>query len=238
MLDLFGQAMLDFFTNNNTQPIYTETNISDLDEMDAAYLFRNYNQMPEIEQQALNRAFGKVLDIGCGAGSHALFLQNDKNLKVTAIDRSPKAIETCQLRGVTDSQIQDLLEFEAENKFDTILLLMNGTGIFETTAKMPLYLKKLKSLLAPNGQILIDSTDILYMFDEDEQEAVKYSTPYFGELEFTIHYKGRKELPFPWLYLDFETLKNVCIATELECECIYIGENSDYLAKIQHSIKL
>lgn len=233
MKDLFGKAMYDFQTNNNPQDIITETSISEEDEMSVAYLFRSYNEMPKLEQKALQLAFGKTLDVGCGAGSHSLSLQNDRKLDVTAIDISKKAIETCKLRGVKNAEVQNILDFERE-KFDTILLLMNGTGIFGKLENCNQYLSKLKSLLNPGAQILIDSSDIIYMFDEDEDGGkwIPSNNNYYGELTFTISYKGEKEETFDWLYLDYNTLQNAAIANGLKCELILEGEHYDYLAKL------
>lgn len=235
MLDLFGQAILDYQTNNKPEPLLTATSISEEDEMDVAYLFRSYDLMPKMEQKSLQLAFGKVLDIGCGAGSHALSLQNDRNLDVTAIDISENAIKACALRGVRNTKVMDILDLKSEVKFDTILLLMNGTGIFQTLAQVPVYLQKLKSLLTSGGQILIDSSDLIYMFDDDE-DGGKWipSDGYYGELTFTIQYKGETELPFPWLYMDYNTLKNAAFANGLQCELISEGEHFDYLAKLSH----
>ena len=233
MLDLFGQAILDYQTNNKPEPLLTATSISEEDEMDVAYLFRSYDLMPKMEQKSLQLAFGKVLDIGCGAGSHALSLQNDRNLDVTAIDISENAIKACALRGVRNTKVMDILDLKSEVKFDTILLLMNGTGIFQTLAQVPVYLQKLKSLLTSGGQILIDSSDLIYMFDDDE-DGGKWipSDGYYGELTFTIQYKGETELPFPWLYMDYNTLQNAAFANGLQSELILEGEHYDYLAKL------
>lgn len=233
MKDLFGKAILDFQTNNAPENLITETSISEEDEMSAAYLFRNFSEMPKLEQQALKLAKGKVLDVGCGAGSHSLYLQNVRNLDVTAIDISKNAIEACQLRGLTSAKMTNILDLDTNEKFDTILLLMNGTGIFGTLKETDKYLQKLKSLLHPNGQILIDSSDIIYMFDEDEDGA--YEVPangYYGELEFSLSYKGEKENSFPWLYLDYNTLQNAAFANGLQCELVLEGEHYDYLAKL------
>lgn len=233
MKDLFGKAILDFQTNNAPENLITETSISEEDEMSVAYLFRDFTQMPKLEQYALELAKGKVLDVGCGAGSHSLYLQNVRNLDVTAIDISRNAVETCQLRGLTSAQVTDILDLDSNKKFDTILLLMNGTGIFSTLKESDKYLQKLKSLLHPNGQILIDSSDIIYMFDEDEDGA--YEVPangYYGELEFSLSYKGEKENSFPWLYLDYNTLQNAAFANGLQCELVLEGEHYDYLAKL------
>lgn len=232
MKDLFGKAILDYQTNNFPEDLITETSISEEDEMSVAYLFRSYSEMPKIEQKALELAKGKVLDVGCGAGSHSLYLQNERSLEVTAIDISPNAIQACRLRGIKDARVQDVMTLENE-KFDTITLLMNGTGIFGTLKSVSNYLRKLKSLLSENGQILIDSSDIIYMFDEDE-DGGKWipSNDYYGELAFTISYKGEKEDPFPWLYLDYNTLQNAAMDNGLKCELITEGEHFDYLARL------
>ncbi|MEY3499813.1 MAG: hypothetical protein RL308_1482 [Bacteroidota bacterium] len=233
MKDLFGTAILDFQTNNTPEDLITETTISEEDEMSVSYLFRDFSGMPILEQKALLLSKGRVLDVGCGAGSHSLYLQNEKKLAVTAIDISKKAIETCKLRGVLNAKAEDILLFESNEKFDTIILLMNGTGIFGKLANISKYLQKLKSLLAENGQILIDSSDIIYMFDEDEDGGKWIAgDSYYGELEFTISYKGQKETSFPWLYLDYNTLQNAAIANRLQCELVLEGEHYDYLAKL------
>lgn len=232
MKDLFGKAILDYQTNNSPENIITETTISEEDEMSITYLFRTFKEMPLIEQKALTLAKGKILDVGCGAGSHSLYLQNEKNLNCTAIDVSANAVKACKLRGLKNTLVQDILTFENET-FDSIILLMNGTGIFGTLKNTPKFLQKLKSLLNPGGQILIDSSDIIYMFDQDEDGA--YEVPadnYYGELEFTISYKGEKEDSFPWLYLDYNTLQNAAIDNGLQCELILEGEHYDYLARL------
>ena len=233
MKDLFGKAILDYQTNNSPEDLIPETSISEADEMSVAYLFRNYIEMPKLEQKALQLAKGKVLDVGCGAGSHALELQNERKLDVTAIDISENAVKACQLRGIENVKVANILDLDSENKFDTILLLMNGTGIFGTLNETAKYLQKLKSLLNEGGQILIDSSDLIYMFDQDEDGA--YSIPadgYYGELTFTVQYKGETEETFPWLYLDYNTLQNAALANDLQCELVAEGEHFDYLAKL------
>jgi len=238
MKDLFGKAILDYQTNNSPEDLITETSISETDEMSVAYLFRNFSAMPKIEQKALELSKGKVLDVGCGAGSHSLYLQNERNLEVVSIDISKNAIQACQLRGLKNAKVEDLMEMDSETKFDTILLLMNGTGIFGKLKNTPTFLHKLKSLLSPNGQILIDSSDIIYMFDEDESDdsEVGYWIPgnvdYYGEVTFTISYKNETEETFDWLYLDYNTLQNAAIDNGLNCELIQEGEHFDYLARL------
>lgn len=228
MQDIIGTALLDYYNGNYSEDILTETNISEEDELPLSYLFRSYGDMPKIEQKALDLARGRVLDIGCGAGIHALYLQN-KGLDVKAIDTSAGAIEVCTLQGIKEAENINVLTLK-EEKFDTLLLLMNGTGIFRNLEEMPTYLRHLKSLLKPDGQILIDSSDLKYMYDSDEE--IENIDGYYGELEFVMRYKGMESLPFDWLYLDEHTFEAICDDHGLNFEVVSRGDNFDYLAKI------
>lgn len=229
-----GQAIWDYHHQNSPEDLQTETSISEIDELRVEYLFRDFEGMNLLEQKALKLAKGKVLDVGAGAGSHSLFLQNEKNPDVMALDVSPKSIEICKLRGVKNAVCENLLEFEPDEKFDSILLLMNGTGIFETIDKTDIYLQKLYSLLNDDGQILIDGTDILYMYEEEEGG---YSIPvehYYGELDFIVHYKSEQEAPIKWLYLDFENLRGIAEENGFSVDLI-LEEGNSYLAKLSNS---
>lgn len=231
MKDLMGRAIWDYYYQENPEDLQTETSISELDDLPVSYLFRDYQEMNALEKKALDLSFGKVLDVGSGAGSHSLYLQNERKLEVTALDISPKSIEVCKARGVKNAICEDLLQF-SEKDFDTILLLMNGTGIFQSLEHIDQYLQKLKSLVVENGQILIDSTDILYMYDQDEDGGVLVpATGYYGELDYYLHYKGESELPMKWLYLDFDTLENAAIANGFKIQKIEQLEDS-YLAQL------
>jgi len=231
MKDLMGRAIWDYYYKENPEDLQTETSISELDELPVDYLFRDFDEMNKIEQKALKLANGKVLDIGAGAGSHSLYLQNERNLEVTALDISPKSIEVCKLRGIKNAVAENMLQF-SEGTFDTILLLMNGTGIFQSLNVIDIYLKKLNSLLNKNGQILIDSTDILYMFDEDEDGGILIpANGYYGEVDYVVHYKGASEEPIKWLYLDFNTLKNAAENNGFKIEKVLQDEDS-YLARL------
>ena len=231
MKDLMGRAIWDYYYQENSEDLQTETSISELDDLPVSYLFRDYQEMNALEKKALDLSFGKVLDVGSGAGSHSLYLQNERKLEVTALDISPKSIEVCKARGVKNAICEDLLQFSEKN-FDTVLLLMNGTGIFQSLEHIDQYLQKLKSLVAENGQILIDSTDILYMYDQDEDGGVLVpATGYYGELDYYLHYKGESELPMKWLYLDFDTLENAAFANGFKIQKIEQLEDS-YLAKL------
>ncbi len=230
MKDLFGQALLDYQNGNYTEDIITSTSISDEDVLPLPYLFRGFSEMPKLEQKTLQLTKGHVLDVGCGSGSHSLYLQK-KGIKVKAIDISKGAINVAKQRGVNHAEVKNVLD-ETET-FDTLLLLMNGTGIFQELKQVSKYLSHLKSLLKLNGQILIDSSDIKYMYeDEDGGFWVDTNTTYYGELDYFLSYKDKKEDPLKWLYLDYETLKLASETVGLQCELILEGEHFDYLARL------
>lgn len=224
-----GQAIWDYHHGNAPEDLLTETSISDIDELPVKYLFRDFQEMNAIEQRALQLSSGKVLDVGAGAGSHSLYLQNQLKLEVTALDISRRSIEICRLRGVSKTVCADILNVSAQ-KFDTIVMLMNGTGIFQSLDKIDIYLEKLHSLLDDGGQILVDSTDILYMYDRDDEGGVLVPADrYYGEVDYFIHYKRDTEKPITWLYLDFETLARAvrnngfCIEKVLQDEESYLA---------------
>ena len=233
MKDLFGKALLDYQHGNYTEDIRTETNISEEDVLPIPYLFRSDSKMPRLERTALDQSYGKVLDVGCGAGSHALYLQ-DKGLEVTGIDTSEGAIEVCTLRGVKQAFKKNIL-LHADEQYDTILLLMNGTGIFQKIEQIGTYLTHLKNLLNSGGQILIDSSDLRYMYPEGSEPGsilAPGDLSYYGELTYVIHYKGWSSDPFPMLYLDVHTFKRSCKENKFQLEVIERGENYDYLARL------
>lgn len=231
MKDLMGQAILDYHQNGNAEILLTETSISEIDDLPVEYLFRGFEEMNLIEQKALELSKGKVLDIGAGAGSHSLYLQNEKGLEVFALDISPKAIEVCRLRGLKNAICTDVLNFSDET-FDTVLLLMNGTGIFQSLEKIDIYLEKLYSLVNQDGQILIDSTDILYMYDRDEDGGISVPADhYYGEVDYFLHYKLDTEKPIKWLYLDFDTFKRAAENNGFKIEKM-LQEEDSFLARL------
>ncbi len=237
-MDILGEALLDFQNGNYKEDIKTILTINNQleDEKDILplpYLFRKFPEMPSLEKEALNLCHGTVLDIGSGAGCHSLYLQ-EKGLQVTALDASKGAIETCKLRGIENCVHSKIVNFKDQH-FDTLLLLMNGIGIAETLKKLHVLLDHLKTLLNPKGQILLDSSDIIYTFGQDDDGG--YWLPidddsYYGEATFRMEYKGKSSESFKWLYLDFNTLQKVAHTQNLACELVSEGDHYDYLAKI------
>ncbi len=231
--DIFGNAIKDFHFHGKAEDIIVHSPDFEDDAIPVDYLFRKYSEMPALEQKALQKCHGKVLDIGCGAGSHSLYLQQEKKLQVTAIDTSEGAIEVCSLRGIKDVRNISFEDFEGE-RFDTLLLLMNGTGIVGRMEKLDNFFLKLKTLLKPGGQVLIDSSDLSYLFDRDEDGGIwiDASEGYYGELQYSLSYGKETSAEFDWLYLDFNSLHLAASKNGFDCELLKEGEHYDYLSKL------
>ncbi|QWX84326.1 class I SAM-dependent methyltransferase [Cellulophaga sp. HaHaR_3_176] len=230
--DILGKAVLDFHNKKSTTDIKTFSSLDEEDFIPLNYLFRNFKEMPLLEQKALQICKGNVLDIGCGAGSHSLYLQN-KGFDVIALDYSEGAIEVCKERGLKKAICSDIYNYKDE-KFDTLLLLMNGIGIVGKLEYINKFFNHLKTILKPNGQIILDSSDIIYMYEEDEDGGywISDQNTYYGEVTFTMQYKDEKGDEFDWLYLDYNTLQRAAIANNFNCEMLKEGEHYDYLAKL------
>jgi len=230
-MDIFGKALLDFQSGNYNEDIKTYSSLGEEDIMPIPYLFRNFGSMPKLEQVALENCKGKVLDIGCGAGSHSLHLQQS-GFDITALDSSQRAITVCKDRGINQTVHANIIDYSAA-KFDTLLLLMNGIGIVGNLSGLKTFLKQVAQLLRKGGCILLDSSDIVYMF-ETEEGGYDFSDSevYYGEVKFTIEYQGEKSKEFNWLYVDFNTLCTIAKEADFKCELLFQGNNYDYLAKL------
>ena len=228
--DPMGQAIADYHATGKASRLRVFSPMFDEDEIPVATLFRTRDEMPAIEQEALKVASGHILDVGAGAGCHTLALQAMEK-RVTAIDISPLAVETMRQRGVKDVHEQDF--FSLDGQFDTILMLMNGIGIVGTISRLPAFFMQVDHLLAPGGQLLCDSSDICYIF-EDEDGIIDLTgvEGYYGELSYQMQYKSIKGEPFPWLFIDPETLREHAAAHGFYCDILVRGEHYDYLARL------
>ena len=232
--DPMGHAIADFHATGKAARLRVFSPMFDEDEIPVTTLFRSFDEMPAVEQEALKAASGKILDVGAGSGCHSLALQA-MGKAVTAIDISPLAVVTMRERGVQDVLEHDF--FTLDGQFDTILMLMNGIGIVGSLSRLDAFFMQVDHLLAPGGQLLCDSSDICYVF-EDEEGFIDLTgiEGYYGELTYRMQYKDIKGEPFPWLFIDPETLREHASAHGFDCEILAMGEHYDYLARLtRHS---
>ena len=235
-MDPMGRAIADYYESGMADRLRVFSPMFEEDKIPVPTLFRRYEEMPgcitygETVDEAIDMARGKTLDVGAGAGCHSFVLQH-RGIDVTAIDISPLSVETMRQRGVENVMQQDF--FAMEGQYDTILMLMNGIGIVGTLERMPAFFHHLDRILAPGGQLLCDSTDISYVF-EDEDGHIDYpgEMEYYGEIIYQMQYKDTIGHPFPWLYIDADTLRRKAGESGYAVEVVAKGEHDDFLARI------
>lgn len=228
--DPMGCAIADYFKNGRAAKLRVLSSQFEEDEIPVAQLFRRFDEMPLLEQEALRLASGKILDCGAGSGCHALALQ-DMGKEVEAIDISPRSVEVMQQRGVKNVYCINLFDENFLTRYDTILMLMNGSGIIGKLENMSAFFAKMKQILNPGGCIYMDSSDLRYLFeDEDGSFLIDLAGGYYGEIDFRMQYKQVKGEPFDWLYVDFQTLSYYASENGFQAELIKEGEHYDYLA--------
>ncbi len=223
MKNLIGQAIHTYYTLADNTAISTFIDDEQDAEMPPSLFFRSLKGMNHIERMALKLCKGKVLDIGAGAGCHSIILQNQK-MDVVALELSEEACAVLKARGIRKVVQQDL--YKHNEKYDTILLLMNGFGLARKKSELPKFLLHLKSMLNPQGQIIGDSTDIHYLF-----QNVLHQKEYFGEVQFKLRYKNEEE-SFPWIYADEELLKETAHKCGLHCDILKRNRNDAFLVRM------
>ena len=148
-------------------------------------------------------------------------------------DISPLSVDVMRRRGVRQAWEADVFDEAFAGCYDTVLMLMNGSGIIGRLERMPLFFRRMKQLLAPGGCVLLDSSDLRYIYeDEDGAMDIDLNAGYYGELDFRMQYKRVKGAPFPWLYVDFDTLAYYAQENGFRAERLQDGEHYDYLARL------
>lgn len=230
--DPMGAAIADYSKHRKADRLRVFSSQFDEDEIPVKELFRAEKQMPLLERTALSMATGKILDVGAGSGCHTLALQ-EAGKEVHAIDISPLSVEVMEQRGVRSVSQINLFDERFCGAYDTILMLMNGSGIIGKLENLPTYFKKMKQLLCPGGCILMDSSDLSYLFEEEDGSIViDLAGDYYGEVDFQMQYKDIKGDSFDWLYIDFQTLSLYATENGFKAELVKEGKHYDYLAKL------
>jgi SAM-dependent methyltransferase len=229
--DPFERAFQDYLAGRINGKVTVYCDKSEPDEIYVKYFFRTYDEMPDLEKKALDLCFGSVLDVGAGSGCHSLILM-EKGFDVTALDIRHGFVDVMKKRGINKTVCKDVFDYSDET-FDTLILLMNGIGFGGTLKGLERFLNHAKRLLNSGGQILLDSSDLLYLSEEEDGSyRINMASEYYGEVIFQIEYKGEKGQPFPWLFVDFGTLQQKAEDAGFATDLILEGDHFDYLAKL------
>jgi len=226
MSDVLGQAIWDYFSNGRAAKLWIHNKYGNKEEMPVSTYFRNAQSMTQLELTALEYCQGRVLEIGAGAGSHALELQSRK-IDVTALDISAKASEVMKLRGVKKVEVQDIFSYQGSG-YDTLLLLMNGIGVTANLQRLSKFLQLAKNWMSAKGQLIFDSSDVAYLYENSDALPAYY----YGEISYCYEYKRQKSDWFTWLYVDLETLTAIAEKEGWQRQVLFIDEFDQYLVRL------
>ena len=230
--DPMGAAIHDYFHNGSAGTLIVHSSMFEDDEIPVDTLFRSFEDMPVVEQTALEMAQGDILDAGAASGCHSLALAQ-MGKESLAIDISPLSVNVMKERGVNACQV-NFYDDSFIGKFDTVLMLMNGTGIIGNLDNIPAFFARLRQLLKPGGVVLIDSSDLRYLFEEEDGSLmIDLADEYYGQLDYQMEYNGVVGEPFDWLYLDFETLAFYAEENGFRADLVAEGDHYDYLAALR-----
>ncbi|MBC7915031.1 MAG: methyltransferase domain-containing protein [Pyrinomonadaceae bacterium] len=226
-MDVFGLALKDQFNNTDKDILWLHNSYGEKEEMPLDVFFRSINEMPELETFALSLCEGKILDVGAGAGSHSLILQS-AGYDTTALEISETACRIMRERNVLKVIYQDFFQHKAE-KYDTLLFLMNGIGLTGCYENLDSFLNHCAALLKPGGQILFDSSDISYLY----QDIPLPEQHYFGDIKYSYEYKNIQGEWFNWLYIDKKTMANALKNRGWKFSIVYEDGYDQYLGRIE-----
>ena len=225
-MDVYGVALQEYYSGKGKEKLWLQTNYGELEEMPLDIFFRGQNEMPDLELYALELCYGKILDIGAGVGSHSLILQN-LGFDVTALEISSILCEIMKQRSIENILNEDIFSFTSQ-KFDTLLLLMNGIGLTGNLDGFRDFLQHAKQLIKPSGQLIFDSSDIGYLYEEIPKPENKY----FGEISYRYQYKEMLGEWFKWLYIDQDKLLEEAAKLGWMPQIIYENEDDHYLTRL------
>lgn len=232
-MDPFGTALLAYFEGDTAAELIIRRDDGQEIPLPVGHFFRDPSGFTPIENAAMDRCLGHVLDVGAGTGLHSLVLQQ-RGLPVTAIDISPHAVNIMKRRGLTDVQCADIFEFQG-GRFDTLLMMGHGIGMVETIAGLDRFLAHAQELLSDDGQVLLDSLDVRNTDDPGNlayHQANRQAGRYSGEIRLQSEFRGDKGLYCGWLQVDPETLKEHAKSAGWRCEVVLQEESGDHLTRL------
>ncbi len=198
--------------------------------------FSEYKDWPLHEKRAIEFVKGKVLDIGCGACRHSLYLQK-KGFDVLGIDSSPLAVNVCKLRGVKRAKVMSIEDVIFNpSSFDTIIMLGNNFSLFGSFKKARRLLKKLHRVTSRNALIIAETRDP-YKTDNpaylEYYELNKKRNRMSGQLRGRVRFEKFASKWFDWLMVSKEEMKEILNGTGWKVKEFIDSGDSQYVAIIE-----
>jgi len=238
--DAQGRSMLDYLEQGEAYEII---------ERDDGYLeftsgpevyFREFREWNPLQKEAIMNVSGKVLDLGCGAGRHALYLQ-ERGFSVLGVDSSDLAVEVCRRRGVREVHALPVTKVTRSlGIFDTILMLGNNLGLLANRRRGRWLLKRFATFTTPTARIIAESLDphrtrnplhLAY----HQANLQRNRLP--GQVRLRVRYLNLVGPWFDYLFLSPEELRVLTSGTGWRVDKVLQREGPGYIAVLVREIR-
>ncbi len=230
--DAYGRELLDQLEG---RPVYEIVERDDgyIDAHPAAGYLAEYDQWSPAEQESMTAVEGRVLDIGCGAGRHALYLQG-KGHSVVAIDVSPLAVEVCKRRGVRDVRVMSITEIDSSfGEFTTILMMGNNFGLFASERRAKRLLRRFHGMTSREGRIIAQARDPYNTDNEFHHEYHQRNRDMGrmgGQLRIRVRHQKYTSRWFDYLFVTPAEMEDLVAGTGWRLERVFGAEDPSYIA--------
>jgi SAM-dependent methyltransferase len=236
--DAYGQQLLAQFHDQKPTAEIIERDDRHIDfGSEAGLYFTEYADWSPVEKQAISLVKGKVLDIGCGAGRHSLYLQ-EQGFDVTGIDNSPGAIEVCKLRGLKKAEVLPVEDADKlpENYFDTIIMFGNNFGLFGSSENAKKILEKFTRITASEARIIAGTlnpykTEYPNHLEYHELNRRRGRMP--GQVRMRIRYERAVCKWFDYLFVSPEEMQEILKDTDWQIREFIAPEDLHYFVVIE-----
>ena len=235
-------ALAAFHDRGEDVAVTVRTDFGPTEVIYPSFFFRDEDALEEWESIALRQCGTRVLDVGAGAGAHALVLQA-RGHEVTALDLIPEAVRIMRERGVTDARVGTLFDLVPGPTYDTVIILMNGFMIAETLSGLDRLLVATATVLAPGGMLVLDSTDLRDVMndstdgpEDSPEDGLEDDDRYIGELHYQLSVGDDMGEVFPQLFVDPDTLDARARRAGWNLDVLWSGLGGRYLARLHRPV--
>jgi 2-polyprenyl-3-methyl-5-hydroxy-6-metoxy-1,4-benzoquinol methylase len=233
--DAFGQMMWAFYKGRKVFEVFERSDDFIYVDSPKNY-FSEYKDWAPHKKRAMKFVKGKILDVGCGAGRHSLYLQK-KNFDVLGIDVSPLVIEVCKLRGLKKAQVMSIEQINFKpNSFDTILMMGNNFSLFGSFKKAQRLLKRFHKMTSKNALIIAETLDPYKTNDPtsfEYYESNKKKGRMSGQLRGRIRFEKYISKWFYFLKASKEEMEEILDGSKWKVKEFIDSEESQYIAIIE-----
>ena len=235
--DAYGHLLLNYFKKRRgVEVVEREDGLIDPSETLPAYYFTEFEDWTARERKAIRFVKGRVLDVGCGAGRVALYLQ-ERNFEVLGVDMSPLAVNVCRRRGVKNVRVMSITQIDSRlGLFDTLIMFGNNFGLFGNPRRARWLLRRLYGMTSNDARILAESVDPCETHDPVHLEYHKFNKSRGklpGQLRLRVRYRKYMTPWFEYLLVSENEMQRILRSTGWRLVRTIHSKGPAYIAVIQ-----